>query len=135
MLNLLIYINRLLTTTNWRVHIIHMTLEIFILLAYLQNILLIRGSKQYEFIKNDLDKTSTNSEIVWIVVHQHKPLYSTNQDKVEAKQLRNTYQLLFQQYGVDLVISSHNQYYEGHTLWFITTNTKKQQIRKENHSQ
>jgi hypothetical protein len=75
-----------------------------------------KGSKQYEFIKNDLDKTSTNSEIVWIVVHQHKPLYSTNQDKVEAKQLRNTYQLLFQQYGVDLVISSHNQYYEGHTL-------------------
>jgi hypothetical protein len=39
-------------------------------------------------------------------------LYSTNQDKVEAEQLRDTYQLLFQQYGVDLVISSHNQYYE-----------------------
>ena len=71
-----------------------------------------KGSKQYEFIKNDLDKTSTNSEIDWIVVHQHKPLYSTNQDKVEAEQLRDTYQLLFQQYGVDLVISSHNQYYE-----------------------
>ena len=71
-----------------------------------------KGSKQYEFIKNDLDKTSTNPEIDWIVVHQHKPLYSTNQDKVEAEQLRDTYQLLFQQYGVDLVISSHNQYYE-----------------------
>ena len=68
-----------------------------------------KGSKQYEFIKNDLDKTS---EIDWIIVHQHKPLYSTNQDKVEAEQLRDTYQLLFQQYGVDLVISSHNQYYE-----------------------
>jgi hypothetical protein len=46
------------------------------------------------------------------MVHQHKPLYSTNQDKVEAEQLREIYQKLFQQYDVDLVISSHNQYYE-----------------------
>ena len=71
-----------------------------------------QGSKQYEFIKNDLGKTSTNSSIDWIIVHQHKPLYSTNQDKVEAEQLRDIYQKLFQQYDVDLVISSHNQYYE-----------------------
>src|SRR5215216_2827607 len=42
------------------------------------------GSKQYEFIKNNLQKISTNSSIKWIIVHQHKPLYSTNQDKVEA---------------------------------------------------
>src|SRR5918994_3443100 len=71
-----------------------------------------KGSKQYEFIKNDLKKASTNSSINWIIVHQHKPLYSTNQDKKEAEQLRDIYQELFQQYDVDLVISSHNQYYE-----------------------
>jgi hypothetical protein len=70
------------------------------------------GSQQYEFIKNDLEKASTNSSINWIIVHQHKPLYSTNQDKKEAEQLRDIYQELFQQYDVDLVISSHNQYYE-----------------------
>jgi predicted MPP superfamily phosphohydrolase len=70
------------------------------------------GSKQYEFIKNDLEKISNNSDIDWIVIHQHKPLYSTKQDKKEAEQLRDTYQELFQQYDVDLVISSHNQYYE-----------------------
>ena len=70
------------------------------------------GSQQYEFIKNDLEKVSTNSSINWIIVHQHKPLYSTNQDKKEAEQLRDIYQELFQQYDVDLVISSHNQYYE-----------------------
>ena len=70
------------------------------------------GSQQYEFIKNDLKKASTNSSINWIIVHQHKPLYSTNQDKKEAEQLRDIYQQLFQQYDVDLVISSHNQYYE-----------------------
>jgi hypothetical protein len=71
-----------------------------------------QGSKQYEFIKNDLEKISKNSTVDWIVVHQHKPLYSTSQDKGEAEQLRDTYQQLFQQYDVDLVISSHNQYYE-----------------------
>jgi hypothetical protein len=70
------------------------------------------GSTQYEFIKNDLEKSSQNSNIDWIIVHQHKPLYSTKQDKKEAGQLRDTYQQLFQQYDVDLVISSHNQYYE-----------------------
>jgi hypothetical protein len=70
------------------------------------------GSKQYKFIKSDLEKTSKNSSINWIIIHQHKPLYSTKQDKKEAEQLRDVYQQLFQQYDVDLVISSHNQYYE-----------------------
>jgi predicted phosphodiesterase len=70
------------------------------------------GSKQYEFIKSDLQKASNNSSINWIIVHQHKPLYSTLQDKEEAKQLRYIYHNLFQKYDVDLVISSHNQYYE-----------------------
>ena len=70
------------------------------------------GSIQYEFIKNDLEKTLKNHSIDWIIIHQHKPLYSTLQDKKEAEQLRDTYQQLFQHYDVDLVISSHNQYYE-----------------------
>lgn len=38
-----------------------------------------KGSKQYEFIKNDLEKTSTNSSINWI------PLYSTTNDKEVAE--------------------------------------------------
>jgi hypothetical protein len=71
-----------------------------------------KGSKQYDFIKNDLEKISKNSSVDWIIVHQHKPLYSTSQDKVEAEQLRDTYQQLFQHFDVDLLISSHNQYYE-----------------------
>jgi Calcineurin-like phosphoesterase len=71
-----------------------------------------KGSKQYAYIKSDLEKTSMNPAIDWIIVHQHKPLYSTNQDKKEAEQLRDIYQQLFQQYDVNLVISSHNQYYE-----------------------
>jgi predicted MPP superfamily phosphohydrolase len=69
-------------------------------------------SPQYDFIKNDLDKTSKNPAIDWIVVHQHKPMYSTNTDKAQAEKLRNLYHQLFQEYDVDLVISGHNQYYE-----------------------
>jgi predicted phosphodiesterase len=70
------------------------------------------GSKQYEFIKSDLEKIANNPNIDWIIVHQHKPLYSTKQDKQEANDLRDIYQPLFHKYDVDLVLSSHNQYYE-----------------------
>ncbi len=42
----------------------------------------------------------------------HKPLYSTKNDKKDAEELRNTHHHLFDKYGVDLVISRHNQYYE-----------------------
>jgi hypothetical protein len=70
------------------------------------------GSKQYEFIKNDLEKTSAKSNIDWIIIHNHKPLYSTRNDMDIAEDLRNTYHPLFEKYDVDIVISSHNQYYE-----------------------
>jgi hypothetical protein len=72
------------------------------------------GSKQYEFIKSDLERisSSNNPNIDWIVVYNHKPLYSTRNDKEDAEELRNTYHPLFEKYNVDLVISSHNQYYE-----------------------
>jgi predicted phosphodiesterase len=70
------------------------------------------GSKQYEFIKSDLEKASKNQNIDWIIVHQHKPFYSTYNDREVAKQLRDTFLPLFEKYTVDLVIYGHNQYYE-----------------------
>jgi hypothetical protein len=45
------------------------------------------GSQQYKFIKNDLEKVSKNKDIDWIIVHQHKSLYSTKQDKKEAEEI------------------------------------------------
>jgi hypothetical protein len=69
-------------------------------------------SKQYQFIKNDLETTSKNQHIDWIIVHNHKAFYSTRNDKEDAEELRVTYHPLFDKYDVDLVISSHNQYYE-----------------------
>jgi len=71
-----------------------------------------KDSKQYEFIKDDLEQTSKNPDIDWIIIHNHKALYSTRNDKEDAEKLRNTYHPLFEKYNVDLVISSHNQYYE-----------------------
>jgi hypothetical protein len=59
-----------------------------------------------------LKKSSTNSSIDWIIVHQHKPLYSTNADMEESERIKDTFLPLFEKYGVDFVISGHNQYYE-----------------------
>jgi hypothetical protein len=72
----------------------------------------IEGSKQYEYIKNDLEKVSKKQSSNWIIVHNHKAFYSTRNDMEIAEELRNTYHPLFEKYDVDLVISSHNQYYE-----------------------
>ena len=79
-------------------------------------------SKQYKFIKNDLEKTSKNQDIDWIIVHQHKPFYSTHVDREEAEELRDSLLPLFEKYGVDIVISGHNQYYER--TYPIFQNTK-----------
>jgi hypothetical protein len=62
-----------------------------------------------------LKKSSTNSSIDWIIVHQHKPLYSTNTDMEESEHIKDILLPLFEKYGVDFVISVHNQYY-GRTI-------------------
>ena len=71
-----------------------------------------KGTKQYNFIKEDLKKTSNNTNIDWITVHQHKAIYSSKHDKEDAEDLRKTYHPLFEEFNVDMVFSSHNQYYE-----------------------
>ena len=95
-----------------------MILKIFILLVYLQTSLR-RRHKQYDFIKNDLGNISKNSNIDWIIVHQHKPLYSSNNYQDVSEELRNIYHPLFDKYNVDLVISSHNNTMKEHTHSFI----------------
>ncbi len=77
------------------------------------------GTKQYEYIKKDLEQISKNPKIDWIMLHQHKPFYSSKQDKGQAENLRDTFLPLFEKHGVDLVISSHNQYYERtYPIWY-----------------
>ena len=38
------------------------------------------GSKQYEFVKSDLENTSTNSTINWIIISYHQPAYISPND-------------------------------------------------------
>lgn len=66
---------------------------------------------QYEFVLNDLEKTSQNKNIDWIFVMFHKPMYSSLSKQFEEYIIRDKYQNLFDTYGVDLVIQGHNHIY------------------------
>jgi len=71
------------------------------------------GSSQYNFVKGELQKFSQNASLEWIFVCNHYPVegppgaHHPNEDNV-----RDIYVPLFEQYGVDCVITAHN-----HALW------------------
>ena len=66
---------------------------------------------QYQFVLDDLEKTSQNKNIEWIFVIFHKPMYSSISKQLEEYIMRDKYQNLFDTYGVDLVIQGHNHIY------------------------
>jgi predicted phosphodiesterase len=70
------------------------------------------SSSQYDFVKSDLAKASSNSNIDWIIVYMHKPLYTSPGAHPAASIMRDMYNPLFDQYGVDLVLYGHNHAYE-----------------------
>jgi hypothetical protein len=73
-------------------------------------------SEQYNFVNNDLSKTSSNPNIDWIVVFYHSLAYTseTNSGKGNRaeKELRETYHPLFAEYDVDFVLQAHNHNYQ-----------------------
>jgi 3',5'-cyclic AMP phosphodiesterase CpdA len=71
-------------------------------------------SEQYEFVEGSLKDASSDSSIDWIIVALHRQMYGSPTSAVghEDSDLIETYHPLFQKYGVDLVLSGHNQYYE-----------------------
>ncbi len=71
-----------------------------------------KGSKQYKFVKNDLEKASENENIDWIVVFGYRPLYSSESEHQGNEDLRTVYHPLFDKYGVDLVLNAHNHNYQ-----------------------
>ncbi|HEX6294655.1 MAG TPA: metallophosphoesterase [Nitrososphaeraceae archaeon] len=72
-----------------------------------------KGSKQYEFIKSDLEESLQDPSILWRIVFLHKPMYtSADFDKKDSEKLKNTFHKLFEKYQVDLVLSGHTQYYQ-----------------------
>lgn len=70
------------------------------------------GSAQYKFINDDLSKAANNSDIDWIIVYGYRPFYTSPTIHPSTEILRQTYPPLFEKYGVDLVISSHNHNYQ-----------------------
>jgi predicted phosphodiesterase len=70
------------------------------------------SSSQYAFVKSDLAKASSNSNIDWIIVYMHKPLYTSPSNHAGESTMRDRYHPLFDHYGVDLVLYGHNHAYE-----------------------
>jgi Calcineurin-like phosphoesterase/Iron/zinc purple acid phosphatase-like protein C len=70
------------------------------------------GSKQYDFIINDLQSASQNPSINWIVVFYHRIAYTSPTIIDSIKSIRDTYHPLFQKYGVDLVMQAHSHNYQ-----------------------
>ncbi len=66
---------------------------------------------QYRFVLDDLEKTSMNKNIDWIIVLFHKPMYSSISKQFEEYIIRDKYQNIFDKYKVDLVIQGHNHIY------------------------
>ncbi|HET9806952.1 MAG TPA: metallophosphoesterase [Nitrososphaeraceae archaeon] len=71
------------------------------------------GSRQYEFIKNDLEESIQDPSILWRIVFLHKPMYTSAKfDEKDSEELKNTFHELFEKYEIDLVLSGHTQYYQ-----------------------
>jgi len=71
-----------------------------------------KGSKQYNFVKSDLQKTKSEPDIDWIVVFYHRVAYTSPALVHGIDELRDTYHPLFEDYGVDLVIQAHAHNYQ-----------------------
>ena len=67
--------------------------------------------EQYQFVIDDLEKTSQNKDIDWKFVMFHKPMYSSISKQFEEYIMRDKYQNIFDKYNVDLVIQGHNHIY------------------------
>ena len=70
------------------------------------------GSEQYNYIDNDLRNAANNSDINWIIVYGYRPFYTSPTIHPGTEILRETYAPLFEKYGVDLVLTSHNHNYQ-----------------------
>ena len=69
-------------------------------------------SSQYKYIDQDLQAASKNTDVDWIVVFLHEPMYTSPSHHDALASLRDTYHPLFDKYGVDLVLQGHNHNYQ-----------------------
>ena len=69
-------------------------------------------TEQYKFAVNDLENANNNSSIDWIIVAFHKPIYSSLTSHIQEYIMREKYQPVFDNYGVDIVLQGHNHLYD-----------------------
>jgi Calcineurin-like phosphoesterase len=69
-------------------------------------------SKQFDFVVNSLSKASSDPDVDWIIVASHTPFYNSPSVRPDFGTLRNTYHELFEEHGVDLVLSGDVHNYE-----------------------
>jgi len=89
------------------------------------------GSTQYKFIIDDLNKAANNTNVDWIIVYGYRPLYTSPTIHPSIEILRETYAPLFEKYGVDLVITSHNHNYQRSYPLVYNVEHSKQPIIKD----
>jgi hypothetical protein len=72
------------------------------------------GSKQYNFVKNDLAKSSADPQIDWIIVSHHIQQYASSENEVihTVDEWPRIYHPLFTMYNVDLVLQGHQHNYQ-----------------------
>ena len=76
-----------------------------------------KGSNQFNFVKNDLEKAAQDPKIKWIIVNFHRPTYSSPNGCSASscdgsKTLRDVYHPLFDKNDVDLVLAGHVHNYQ-----------------------
>jgi Calcineurin-like phosphoesterase len=74
-----------------------------------------KAKEQLAFVKSDLEKTSANSNIKWIIPFFHQMMYYNDDDggliEPHDENLRKVYHQLFEKYGVNLILQAHSHTY------------------------
>jgi hypothetical protein len=81
-------------------------------LAMSQEVPFDEDSDQYDFVVSSLSEASSDPDVDWIIVASHTPFYNSPGVRTDRDTLRNTYQELFEQNDVDLVLSGDIHNYE-----------------------
>jgi predicted phosphodiesterase len=71
-----------------------------------------KGSEQYKFVQEDLAAAASNTDVTWIVVFMHVPMYTSPSEHEPEADIQRDFHPLFDQYGVDLVLYGHNHNYQ-----------------------
>ena len=91
----------------------------------------VNGSEQYQFIQDDLNKAANNPNIDWLIVYGYRPFYTSPTLHPANEILRETYPPLFEKYGVDMVITSHNHNYQRSYPLVYNIDSSRQPIVKD----